>query len=262
MRTIARAGVPLAVLGLSLLAAPLSGIAAASTASAKAASYEVTLNPLNNSTASGTFLMSLSGSTATITEHVTGLPAVWDGSPYPHLQHIHIGAQGTCPTAAADKSGDGVVSTDEGAGNFGVIGTTLSTSGDTSPRASATLTAAPTGGSFTYSRTITLDSATLASVQAGKAVVVVLGLDPTRVSSAARSEKGELVPTLALPATAPALCGPLTTTQMGAVPAGSGPTGGGSTAGVEDKTLFVLGGALLFASAGVFAARRRIVRQS
>jgi hypothetical protein len=262
MRTIARAGVPLAVLGLALLAIPLSATAAASTASAKATSYEVTLNPLNHSTASGVFTMSLSGSTATITEHVTGLPAVWNGSPYPHLQHIHIGAQGNCPTAAADQSGDGVISTSEGAGNYGAIGTTLSTSGDTSPKASATLTAAPSGGSFSYSRTIALDSATLASVQAGTAVVVVLGLDPTTVSAAARTETGELVPSLPLPATAPALCGPLTATQMATLPAGSGPTGGGSTAGIEDQTLFAVGGVLLLASAGVFAARRRIARQS
>ena len=259
MTKLIRSGIPLAVLGLAALAVPLSGTAAASTT---ASSYQATLNPLNHATASGDFMMSLSGTTATITEHVTGLAATFNGSAYPHVQHIHIGAKGDCPTTAADKNADGVISTTEGAGNYGAIGTTLSTSGDTSPKAGTTLTVAPNGGSFTYSRTITLDPATLASVQGGTAVIVVHGLDPATLSKTAQGEKSDLVPSLPLAATSPALCGAVTASQMSATPTGSSPTGGGSTAGMEDETLFALGGVLLLAAGGVFAAGRRTARES
>jgi LPXTG-motif cell wall-anchored protein len=259
MTKLMRSGIPLAVLGLAALAVPLSGTAAASTT---ATSYQATLNPLNHATASGDFMMSLSGTTATITEHVTGLAATFNGSAYPHVQHIHIGAKGDCPTTAADKNADGVISTTEGAGNYGAIGTTLSTSGDTSPKAGTTLTVAPSGGSFTYSRTITLDPATLASVQGGTAVIVVHGLDPATLSKTAQGEKSDLVPSLPLAATSPALCGAVTTSQMSTTPTGSSPTGGGSTAGMEDETLFALGGVLLLAAGGVFAARRRTAGES
>jgi hypothetical protein len=262
MTKLVRSGIPLAVLGLAALAVPLSGTAAAATASATATSYQATLNPLNHATASGDFMMSLSGTTATITEHVTGLAATFGGAAYPHVQHIHIGAKGDCPTTAADQNGDGVISTTEGAGNYGAIGTTLSTSGDTSPKAGTTLTVAPSGGSFTYSRTITLDPATLASVQGGTAVIVVHGLDPATLSKTAQGEKSDLVPSLPLAATSPALCGAVTSSQMSTTPTGSAPTGGGSTAGIEDEALFALGGVLLLAAGGTFAARRRTARQN
>jgi hypothetical protein len=49
---------------------------------------------------------------------------------------------------------------------------------------------------------------------------------------------------------------------MSTTPAGSAPTGGGSTAGIEDEALFALGGVLLLAAGGTFAARRRTARQN
>ena len=103
-------------LGIGLLAMP--GIASADTGS----SYQAQLAPLNHSRASGTFMLSLNGSQATITEHVDGLAATFGGKPYPHVQHIHIGAKGNCPTVSADKDGDGVVSTTEGAGTTAASG--------------------------------------------------------------------------------------------------------------------------------------------
>lgn len=45
--------------------------------------------------------------------------------------------------------------------------------------------------------------------------------------------------------------------QVGRVPSGPAQTGGGSTAGVQNMGLFELGGALLVASGGAFALRRR-----
>ena len=168
---------PTFALGAGMLAMPGTASAADTT------SYQAQLKALNHSSGTGTVMISLNGSQATITEHVSGLAATFGGKPYPHVQHIHIGAQGTCPTTAADNNDDGVISTTEGAPFYGGIGTTLSTSGDTSPAAGTTLTVAPSGASFDYSRTITLDAKTLASLQAGTAVVVVHGLDPATLSA-------------------------------------------------------------------------------
>ena len=249
---------PVAALGLAALTLPGAASAAGAT------SYQAQLNALNHSSASGSVMIQLNGSQATITENVSGLAATFGGKPYPHVQHIHIGAQGTCPDASADKNGDGVISTTEGAPFYGGIGTTLSTSGDTSPAAGTTLTVAPSGASFNYSRTITLDAKTLASLQSGTAVVVVHGLDPATLSPQAQAEKSDLVPSLPLAATSPALCGTLTASQMSSVPGGSAGTGGGSTAGTQDETLIGLGGALVAAGAvaGGLALRRRTAADS
>ncbi len=239
------------------------GLALPATASAASpSSYQANLQALNHVTGSGDFTLNLSGSTATITEHVNGLAAKFSGKAYPHVQHIHVGAKGQCPTTSADANNDGVISTTEGAASYGGIGTTLSTSGDTSPKAGTTLTVAPSSGSFTYSRTIKLDSATLASIKAGTAVVVVHGLDPATLSKKAQAEKSDLVPALPLAATSPALCGTLTASQMSSVPGGAPQTGGGSTAGVQDEAALLLGGGLLAAAGGAFALRRRVARQS
>ena len=245
-------------LGIGVLAVP--GIAAA----ADGSSYQAQLAQLNGSGASGTFMLSLNGSTATITEHVDGLAATFGGNPYPHVQHIHIGAKGQCPDMSADTSGDGVISTTEGAPFYGAIGTTLSTSGDTSPAAGTTLTVAPSGASFDYKRSFDLDSKTLDSIKAGTAVIVVHGLDPAKLPSAAQSVKSDLVPSLPLAATSPALCGTLVASQMSSMPGGAANTGGGSTSGIEDQGVLGLGGVLLAAGlgAGALAMRRRTASDS
>lgn len=260
MRKSIRWAVPVAALGLAGLGLALPGTASA----ASATSYQANLKALNHVTGSGDFMLSLNGDRATVTEHVSGLAAKFGGNPYPHVQHIHIGAKGQCPTTSADKNGDGVISTTEGAPSYGGIGTTLSTSGDTSPKAATTLTVAPSGGSFTYHRTFTMNSKTIAAIKAGTAVIVVHGLDPATLSKKAQGEKSDLVPSLPLAATSPALCGALTASQMSAVPGGAPSTGGGSTAGVQDEALLLVGGGLLAAAGGAataaFVTRRRFAR--
>jgi hypothetical protein len=243
-----RVAAPAAAAGIAALALGFS----TSPAGAAAVDYQATLNPLNHAQGSGSFMLQLNGSQATITEHVSGLAASFMGGPYPHVQHIHGGAAGVCPTTAADKNGDGVVSTVEGLPSYGAIQTTLSVSGDTSPAAGTNVKIAPSGSSFDYSRTITLDAATLQSLSSGKAVIVVHGLDPTTLSTQAQGEKSELVPSLPLAATSPALCGAVT-----AMPAGAAPTGGGSTAGLQHEGLLGLGGGLILAAGAVVAAGRR-----
>ena len=259
MRKHQRWAVPVAVLGAAGLAL---GLPAATAGAAAATTYQAQLNALNNSSGSGTLTLRLDGDQAVISERVSGLAATFGGNPYPHVQHIHIGAQGVCPSqSAADKDDDGVVSTTEGAPSYGAIGATLSTSGDSSPKAGTTLTVAPSGSDFTYSRTLTLSAATVTSVKAGTGVIVVHGLDPSTLSAKAQAAKSDLVPSLPLAATSPALCGTLTLSQMSDIPGGGVETGGGSTSGVEDTGILALGGGLLLAAGGAFAVRRRLARQ-
>ena len=249
---------PSIAMGIAVLAMP--GIASA----ADATSYQAKLGALNGSSGSGSVTIQLSGDQATVTEKVSGLAKTFSGAPYPHVQHIHIGAKGQCPTTAADTDKDGVISTTEGGPSYGAIGTTLSTSGDTSPAAGTTLTVAPSGDAFSYNRTFTLDAASLASLKACTAVVVVHGLDPATLPAAAQSKPSDLVPSLPLAATSPALCGTLTASQMSNMPSGSAATGGGSTAGIEDQGLLALGGGLMAAGAvaGGLALRRRSASQA
>jgi hypothetical protein len=250
------------VVAIAAAAFPLMAMTAASAATSQ--TYQAQLQALNGSGASGTVMIEVNGAQATVTEHAEGLADKFNGNPYPHVQHIHIGAKGTCPGMDADTSGDGVISTTEGGPSYGAIGTTLSTSGDTSPAAGTTLEVAPAGASFDYSRTFALDQKTMDSLKAGTAVVVVHGLDPAKLSSAAQAEKSDLVPSLPLAATSPALCGTLKASQMSTVPNGSAATGGGGTAGIEDEGVLALGAGLVAAgaAAGAVALRRRRVTEN
>jgi hypothetical protein len=202
-------------------------------------------------------MLELSGEEATITANVSGLATTFMDNPYPHVQHIHISGQGQCPDMSADENGDGILDTVEGQPAYGMIGTALSTSGDTSAAAGTNVEIAPSGGSYEYSCTFALNGDTMESLQNGTAVVVVHGLDPSTLSEEAANAKSNLVPELPLAATAPTLCGTLTTSQMSQVPEGSVDTGGGSTSGMEEAWLIDAGGAALAAAGGAFLLRRR-----
>ena len=219
-------------------------------------SYQANLQALNNSGASGTLMLTLNGNQAMIVEHTSGLAATFSGNPYPHVQHIHIGAKGTCPTTTADTNGDGVISTTEGGPSYGAIGTTLSTSGPTTPAAGTVLNIAPSGAGFDYSRTITLDAATVASIKANIGVIVVHGLDPTTLSAKAQAAKSDLVPSLPLAATSPALCGALAVSQTAAVPTGGAATGAGGTSHSASRFFEIIGAALLGGSLLLFGVRK------
>ncbi|GAA2139048.1 hypothetical protein [Actinomadura napierensis] len=248
--------------GLALaVPAAASSAAASSAASDPAAAgtvtYQAKLRPLNHQTGSGWLRLRLRGATATITEHYSGLAGKLNGKPYPHLQHIHGGARGMCPGMSADKNGDGVVSTVEGQPSYGPIQTTLSVRGGVTPQAGTDLTIAPKGPSVHYRRTITLSPAAVASLRKGIAVVVVRGDDPKTLSRKAQKEKSELVPSLPLAVTSPALCGVLK-----AMPVGGAGAGAGTTAVTDHATgawLFGTGAGLAGAGAlaRVLLVRRR-----
>ena len=238
---------PVAALPLAMAASPAMAAGSGTT------TYQATLSPvpLNGQTgASGTVTVKLNGTQATITEQVSGLAATFMGGPFPHVQHIHGGAAGTCPTASADSNGDGVIATPEAADNYGMIQATLSKSGDTSPAAGTNIKIAPSGASYTLNRTITLSQSAVDAITGGTAVVVVHGLDPAKAAPAATNKKSPLVPSLPLAATAPALCGALS-----AMPSGGVGTGLGSDSTTQ-LPLFIGGSAAVIA-AGALALRAR-----
>ncbi|GAB3140868.1 hypothetical protein [Marisediminicola antarctica] len=250
---------------LLLVPALALGVAVAAAGPAFAATedvtYQTTLDAINGSGASGSYTVKLVGDEATVTGEVSGLAETFNDAPYPHVQHIHIAAQGVCPPADADANGDGVIDTPEGQPFYGEIGTTLSLDGATDASTATDLTVAPSGSSFTYERTFTMNAATIAALEAGTGVIVVHGLDPAGLSQEAQDAMSTLVPELPLAATAPALCGALAVSQMEEMPEGGVQTGGVNTAG-PDLGMLTLGGGLLLAAGGVVAVRRRVAARN
>lgn len=245
-------------------AAPLA-LAAGGVASAQSGTQTFTANlrpvPLNGqNSASGMLTLTLNGNRAHIHEEVSGLAATFMGQPFPHVQHIHGGAKGQCPTASADSNGDGVINTSEAQPDYGPIHTTLSVApGSTAASAGTNVKIAPSGSHFTYDRTITLNATTMNDLSNHIAVVVVHGLNPKTAPKAASTKKSELPGTTSLPlaATAPAICGALL-----ASPVGAAATGAGGTSGVEDTALFALGGGLIVAAGAGLGLRRRFSRSA
>lgn len=234
--------------------------------------------------ASGKVMITVKGDQATVTETVSGLadklpsdkatldalgiPVAFAGAPFPHLQHIHINGQGTCPTPGADTNGDGVISTVEGQPAYGMIGTTLSAKGATDGSTAVDVTKAPGGASYTYKRTFTMNQATLSAIKANKAVIVVHGLNPTTAPKASLSTPNSLGVTLpgaskklAMIGSAPALCGKVEQSQMNTMPSGGVQTGGGGTSGIQNPGLFYGAGALLLGAGAVLTVGRRFGKQ-
>lgn len=247
---------PLAIAGTLSLALFFPGAAMAQGGSE---SFQTTLEPLNGSGGSGQASLQFNGDQATVTVSYSGLAEKFQDGPFPHAQHIHIAGQGQCPDQSFDKNGDGVVDTPEGQPAYGEIGTSLTTEGDTSADSGLAVERFPGGPSANYERTFKLNQASAESVRNGTGVIVVHGLDPATLSEEAANAKSSLDDSLPLAATAPALCGALSGSQMGATPDGGVGTGGGSTAGIENEWLFGLGGLALAgaAGAGALALRRR-----
>ncbi|MGF9647968.1 CHRD domain-containing protein [Pseudarthrobacter oxydans] len=248
---------------LRLMAVPTLALGALALSAAPAMAhdgadhYQSTLSQLNGSAGSGTITVDVTGNQAHVVLNVSGMPATFMDAPYPHVQHIHGGAMGVCPDPSADKDGDQVISTTEGAPSYGGIVTTLSTSGDTSPAAGLDLKVGGQGAAYTVDRTFELNAETKAALAAGTAVVVVHGLDPATLSAAGQAAKSDLAPTLPLAATSPALCGTLTAGQM-KMPAGGADTGIAQETGTDTGALAIGSGLALVALAGgAYVVRRR-----
>lgn len=245
------------------LAAAAFPLLAMSTASAHegSSSYQTDLGALNQSGVSGTGMVTLDGNTATVMIEASGLLA---GAP--HAQHFHIGAQGTCPTDADDTDGDGFVSVTEGAPFYGAIGTSLTTTGDTSPDSGLAIDRFPTAddGTISYERTFEVTEDVHAAFEAGTAVLVLHGVDKDGSGAYDGDIMSDLDPSLPMEATAPAACGALEVAQMGTAPSGGAETGAGSTAGIENQGAIGVGAlaAVGAAAAGAVAYRRRQADQA
>lgn len=163
--------------------------------------------PTNHVTGSGTATVTINGTVATITVHATGL---FDSV---HAMHVHIKGMGQCPTAAdaSIHNGNTAISTVDGVPAYGTIGTSLTTSGDTSAASALAVSRFPSGSVIDYNQPIRLSGKTVGAIRSGTAVVVVHGIDynGNGVYDFDALGPSQLEPDLPLEATAPALCGPL-----------------------------------------------------
>ncbi len=267
-----------AAMGIGAPAAHAAGTSGGTTYTANLAA--VTPNAPAGSV-SGKVTVTIKGDQATVSEQVSGLaaklptdkktldalgiPVAFAGAPFPHVQHIHINGQGSCPNVSDDTNKDGVVSVKEGIPNYGNIGTTLSVKGTTDPSAAADVTVAPGGANFTYQRTFTLNQPTLTAIKANKAEIVVHGLNPANAPKASLTSPNSLGVTLpgatkklALIGTAPTLCGQLTASQMNTMPKGSVNTDYASTTDSTNSGALAGGAAAIaLGGAGMMLMRRR-----
>ncbi|MCM2413545.1 hypothetical protein [Streptomyces sp. RKAG290] len=246
-------------LGVAVPALAHDGHAAGSTTkAADGDTYQIDLEQLNDSGASGTAMVSTEGRKLTVKIEAEGLvPGM------PHAQHIHGSTDGhdfRCPDKSADKDGDGIVSTAEGVPMYGDINISLTTKGDTSKDSGLAVDRMPVAdkdGKLSYSRTIPVSQAVADHIK--DLHVVQHGIDPNGNAKYDFGKgKSELDPKLPQEATAPASCGMVKGAAVGSMPAGGVETGGGSTEGVESPGLLAAGGVAVLAAGGLFAARRRI----
>jgi hypothetical protein len=77
-------------------------------------------------------MIELQGDTAKVTVTASGLV----GWPSPHAMHIHVDGSGRCPTPseAKDHNGHQSINVADAMKDYGMIGTSLTTSGDSSPK--------------------------------------------------------------------------------------------------------------------------------
>ncbi len=253
MRSTTRRTTRLTALG-TLTVAGAAFLGAGPAAAADDASLQANLSQLNDSGASGTAMVTVSGNRVHVTLTTQGLLA---GAP--HAQHIHIGGKNVCPTNGEKGSGaNGALQVMDAADSYGAIAVSLTKTGDTSPKSGLAVDRFPTA-SGTYERTITVSDATAAQLRQGNGQVVVHGVDLNKSGKYDGTVKSELDPSLPEEATDPAACGALSLSQMSGMPSGGVSTGGGSTAGIEDGSLIGAGGILLAVGFGLgaVALRRR-----
>jgi hypothetical protein len=129
------------------------------------------------------------------------------------------------PSRSKKRNGNLSLNTTDGAPFYGCIGTSLTTTGDTSPDSGLAIDRFPTGDKVHYERAITLSDEAAKSLREGTGVVVVHGID---YNGNGKYDNvlgpSDLDPSLPSEATNPALCGPLRMAAKGAVHGGMGGT--------------------------------------
>lgn len=236
---------------------PLLG---AGTAFAADGNVSANLKPvaLNGVNGSGMASVKVTGTTITVNMAANGLLA---GSP--HAAHIHFGAdaRNECPIASDDSNKDGHLNTTEGGPAYGPVVVSLTKTGDTSAASTLAVDRFDTakGGKISYERgSIKVTQAVADAISAGKAVVVIHGVDYNKDGKYSGSTKSDLAPTLPTEATDPALCGVLSAMPSGGVATGAG----GASSGNSNEPMIALGGGLMLiaAGSGVQSVRRARAR--
>jgi hypothetical protein len=248
----------IAVGAAALLFAPTM-VAADTTVKAK-------LMEVNGSGATGTATVTaLSDGGVKVVIHTEGLvPGVF------HPQHLHGSAHGghfTCPTLKAnDTDGDGVLTNEEGTGEYGTIFFALTTSGGTTPQDgldAKRMPVADSAGRLDYERTFPAEMVPEGLVEHLSSLHVVqhgidandngkYDLDALGESTFAKNLGKAGVPE---EATDPAACG-VVQGAGAAQPARKGVETGGAPVAGSNAPLAAAGAALLVA-AGVLFSRRR-----
>jgi hypothetical protein len=133
----------------------------------------------------------------------------------PHAVHIHFGEQARheCPTLEDDTSGDGHLTTTEGAPAYGPVVLSLTTSGDTSPASVLAIDRfdTATDGTIHYERDGSFQTAegVAQEIADGEGVVVIHGVDYNKNGTYDGEAVSDLNPALPAEATDPAMCGVL-----------------------------------------------------
>ncbi|MEU5091266.1 hypothetical protein [Streptomyces sp. NPDC021356] len=232
--------IPLAILGAVASPIMASEYSHGGSTTDRAVLQPVPLNGRHQD--SGSLTLLLRGNQATVEERVSGVATTFMNAPYPHVQHLHGGATGACPTAKADANHDGVIRTADGKPSYGAIRTTpLPVGGVARPAAGTNTKIAP---SFAHHRTMTLDAATLQSIRKRIAVIVVHGLDPATTPEIVTRRRSEPASSLPPTASSPAFYGHLKAGHVGKVPTAAAATGPGADQSIQNTGLFAARGAL------------------
>lgn len=234
--------------------------AKAASAAEEGEAYQIDLESLNDSGATGAALVSFQDRKLTVKIEATGLVPG-----QPHAQHIHGSTDGhdfRCPDASADKDGDGIVSTAEGLPMYGDINISLTTKGDTSKDSGLAVDRMPVAdkdGKLNYSRTIDVSQDVVDHIK--DLHVVQHGIDRNDDGKYDfGAGKSELDPKLPQEATAPASCGMVKGAAVGSMPVGGVETGTGAMdggTGIEAPGMLAGGTAAVLLAGGLFAVNRR-----
>jgi hypothetical protein len=239
-------------------------LAATPAQAAPGGSVSITMNALKGSNASGSATLTPQ-SNGDLKVHITDT-GMTPGMP--HAQHIHGDTSGKhffCPSASADKDGDGYITVEEGLPMYGNIYISLTTKGDTSGKSGLAVDRMPVAdknGDLDYTRTIPasqLPDGTIASLS--KLHIVQHGVDANGNDKYDLDGLGEssFAKPLGVAATPPE---PTAGATCGLVnPSGAVDTGGETTAGIDDSGLIGIGSMAVLGGAGIFLLRRRLISQ-
>lgn len=235
-----------------LLAAAMSTAVSAQAPAPASQTYQANLVQQNKSAASGSATVTVTGNNVMVKIRSTGL------SPgLAHIQHLHIGGQGICPSPAADTDKDGFINSKEAESFVGPIRVSLTTTGDTAVGSALAVDRMPKAdarGNLSYDRTFALPAGVTAADMTKATIdqhgVASLFNDKAKYDG---DKKSDLNASLPFETTAVATCG-----KLASAPTGSLATGAGATSGLESASQIAVGAAALLTATVVALYARRM----